>query len=112
MVYFIRESEIKQNMVKFIKAEFDILYPEKTQGVNVGDYKGTTNANPVNDIQTEISLPTERKTISFLKPKDDRTYGERVDDCLRLDTGGAVKRFGKTQSRMVEATAQLGAISP
>ncbi len=51
-------------MVKYIKAEFDILHFEKH--ASTADYKGTTNANPVNDIQTKISLPTYYKYL--LKP--------------------------------------------
>ncbi len=49
------------------------------------NYKGTTNANPVNDIQTKIQASTERDTF-LLKPKDDRTYGERVDDRLEAES--------------------------
>ncbi len=49
-------------MGEIIKAEFDICTSKNTRGQRV-DYKGTTNANPVNDIHRL----TERKTTSFLK---------------------------------------------
>ncbi len=70
--------------------------------------QGTTNANPVNDIQQKCK--PDRTNIFFYKPKDDRTYGERVDDRWRLDTGA--KQFGKTQSRWWKQRYNLGAISP
>ncbi len=48
--------ERKYKHGEIIKAEFDTFgIRKKTQGVNGWDYKGTTNANPVNDIQTKIS---------------------------------------------------------
>ncbi len=50
---------------EIIKAEFDIFALRKTQGGQRVDYKGTTNANPVNDIQTKYQPDHERKTISF-----------------------------------------------
>ncbi len=78
---------------EIIKAEFDIFaLQRKTQRVNRWT-KGTTNANPVNDIQTKISSLTKTKDNIFLKPKDNRTYGERVVTVLELDTGA--KRFGR-----------------
>ncbi len=51
MVY--REKEIAKHG-ESIKAEFDIfaLRKEKHKG-STGELKGTTNANPVNDIQTK-----------------------------------------------------------
>ncbi len=42
-------------MVKL--AEFDLCTSKNTRG---RDYKGATNANPVNDIQTKIIAPTEQ----------------------------------------------------
>ncbi len=41
--------------------------------------------------------PNERQYLSETE-KDDRTYGERVDDRLKLDTGGA-KAIRKTCSQ-------------
>ncbi len=59
------------------------------------DYKGTTNANPVN-IQTKNIKPDN----IFLKPKDDRTCGERwMTVCVGYR---GAKATGKTQSRSVE----------
>ncbi len=46
------------------------------------------------------------KDNTFLKPKDDRTYGERVDD--RLEVGyRELKRFGKDAAKMVEVTVAI-----
>ncbi len=59
--------------------EFDIFALRTSKGVNGVDYKGTANAGQINDIQANRSL-TERRHNIFLKPKDDRTYGERVLD--------------------------------
>ncbi len=42
----------------------------------------------------------------MLKPKDDRTYGERVDD--RLEAGYRNKRFRKNAVKMVEAGTTWG----
>ncbi len=92
-----------------IKAEFDIsLHFRKYKGQRV-DYKGTTNANPVSKHSNKsIRSLTERRTTLFLKPKDDRTYGERVDD--RLEAGyRELKRFRKDAVKIVETTVQLGA---
>ncbi len=44
-----------------------------------------------------IKKPDRTKDNIFLKPKDDRTYGERVDDRLELDTESKSGR--KTRSR-------------
>ncbi len=70
MDYGIYESESAKQL-KLFKAEFDIFCTEKHKG-STRDYKGTTNANPVNDIQTEISLRLNEDN-DLSKPKDDRT---------------------------------------
>ncbi len=72
-------------MVKLLKKAPPISCTE-TMAIT-GDHKGTTNANPVNDIQTKISSLTERKTISFLNRKMTERMYERVDDRLEADTG-------------------------
>ncbi len=73
--------------------------------VNAG-LQGTTNANLVNDIQTKYRSHRTKDNI-FLKPKDDRTYGERRPflEADRVADLGRRKQDG-------EATVQLGAISP
>ncbi len=76
-------------MVKLLK-QSSILALRKTQGVNGGLAKGTTNANPVNDIQTKISLPTDRKTISFLEPK---ATTERMASGTEAGYRGELKGF-------------------
>ncbi len=52
------------------------------------DYKDTTNANPVNDIQTKIAKPDGTKDI-FLKPKVTERMASGWMTVWRLDTGGA-----------------------
>ncbi len=71
------------------------------------DYKGTTNANPVNDIQTRISSLTERKGNIFLKPKMTERMASGWMTVWRLDTG-ELKRFGKAQSRWWKQRYNLG----
>ncbi len=87
MVYYTWcEKEIAKHG-EIIKAEFRyLLHFEKHKGQRV-DYKGTTNANPVNDIQTKYQAWVGRKTISFwTNRKIDRTYDERVDDRLEAES--------------------------
>ncbi len=68
------------------------------------DYKGTTKRNWSTTFKQKYRL-TERRHI-FLKPKDDRTYGERVDD--RLEAGYRGAQRWKDAVKMVEATYKLG----
>ncbi len=89
-------------MVKLLKAEFDICIFEKHKGVNGWTTKAQ-RTRTVNDIQTKISNLTKTKDNIFLKPKDDRTYGERVDDRWRLNYRGA-KAIRKDAVKMVETT--------
>ncbi len=104
MVYY--TSEIAKH-VEIIKAESSISLHFETQ-VNGGP-KAQRNANPVNDIQTKITARTS--THILLKPKDDRTYGERVDDRLEADTGE--RSIRKDAVKMVQKQRyNLGAISP
>ncbi len=51
-------------MVKLLKQRSDIFALRKAQRVQRVDYKGTTNANPVNDVKQKISSLTERNNIS------------------------------------------------
>ncbi len=51
-------------MVKLLKQSSISLHFENTKEVN-GWTKGTTNANPVNDIQTNIKPDQDEGTISF-----------------------------------------------
>ncbi len=92
-------------MQKLLKQSSISLHFENTRGQRV-DYKGTTNANPVNDVQTKYQFrPNE--DIIFLKPKDDRTYGERWTTVWRLEGGGA-KAIRKDAVKMSRPTVQLG----
>ncbi len=60
------------------------------------DYKAQ-RTQTVNDIQTNIK-PDQTKDNIFLEPKDDRTYGERVDD--RLEAGYRAKAIRKDAVKM------------
>ncbi len=83
---------------------------EKHKGQQV-DYKGTTNANPVNDIQTKISSLTERKEpISFWNRRWPDIMASGWMTVWRLDT--RAKRFGRARSRWWKQRYNLGAISP
>ncbi len=76
------------------------------------DYKGTTNANPVNDIQTKYQAEADGAERQYLsrEQKDDRTYGERVDD--RLEAGYRnSKAIRKDAVKMAETTVQQGDIT-
>ncbi len=68
-------------MVKLLK-RFRYLYAEKHKGLQRHNER-----EPVNDIQTKNIKPIRTKDNIFLKPKDDRTYGERWMTVWRLDTG-------------------------
>ncbi len=95
-------------MVKFIKAELDIFNTSKHKW-STGDYKAQRTRTRSTTYRTKISLLRPNEDNIFLeKPKDDRTYGERVDD--RLEAG--LELIRKDAVKMVEATVQLGAISP
>ncbi len=73
-------------MGKSIKSRVRYLCTSKnTKGLEV-DYKGTTERRPGGVHSNKISSLIRTKNNIFLKPKDDRTYGERVDD--RLERSG------------------------
>ncbi len=95
-------------MVKLSKAEFDIFALRKTQGVNGWTATKAQRTRTRSTTFKQNIASTERK--HYLKPKDDRTYMSGWMNVWRLDTGEQAIR--KTQSKMVEATVQLGAISP
>ncbi len=81
---------------------------ENTININ-GDYKGNNETEPgQRHSNKKYRFPTERK-ISFLKPKDDRTYGERVDDRLEAGYRGA-KAIRKTV-KMRKRNANLNDIT-
>ncbi len=93
-------------MVKLLQKQSSISCTENTRstgGLQAHNERETRSTI----IQTKISGLTERKTIFLPKPKDDRTYGERVEDRFRL-TGELSKLILKDANKMVEATVQLG----
>ncbi len=76
------------------------------------DYKGTTERERSNDIQTKIWTDrTQRQYLSEAKMTE-RNMAKRVDDRLEAGYRG-LKRFGRNAVKMVEAAIfNLGAISP
>ncbi len=97
-------------MVKVLKPVRYLCTSKNTKGSTDWTTKGTTNANPVNDIQTKISKPDRTKDNISLKPKMTRRMASGWMTVWRLDTG--TKAIRKDAVKMVEATVQLGAISP
>ncbi len=75
-------------MVKLLK-QSSISLQLETQGQRA-DYKGTNEREPklTRYLQTKISVSDLRtKDNILLKPKDDRTYGERVDESFEAGCG-------------------------
>ncbi len=73
-------------MVKLLKTEFDIFALRKTLRSTGDCIKAQRTRTPVNDYLPNKNIKPDRtKDNIFLKPKDDRTYGERADD--RLEAG-------------------------
>ncbi len=92
---------------EIIKAEFDLCTSKNTRGQRV-DYKGNNEREPgQRHSNKNYHKPDRTKDNIFLKPKDDRTYGERVDECWRLDTG-ELKRFERRVSRWWKQRYNLG----
>ncbi len=93
-------------MVKLLSRVRYLCTSKNTRGQRV-DYKGQRTRTS-GQRHSNKKYPADRtKDNIFLKPKDDRTYGERVDDD-RLEAGyRELKRFGKTPVKMVETTSIL-----
>ncbi len=76
-------SYVKGNSkhVEMVKAESEVC--TKTQGVNGGLQRHNRTRTRSTTFKCKNIASDRTKDNIFLKPKDDRTYGERVDDRLR-----------------------------
>lgn len=93
-------------MVKLLKQSSISLHFEKHKGSTGGLQRH--NEREPGQRHSNKNIKAERtKDNIFLKPKDDRTYGERVEDRLEAGYRGT-KAVRKDAVKMVEATVQLG----
>ena len=93
-------------MVKLLKQSSISLHFEKHKG-STGGLQRHNEREPGQRHSNKNIKPDRTKDNIFLKPKDDRTYGERVDDRLEAGYRGT-KAIRKDAVKMVEATVQLG----
>ena len=93
-------------MVKLLKQSSISLHFEKHKG-STGGLQHHNEREPGQRHSNKNIKPDRTKDNIFLKPKDDRTYGERVEDRLEAGYRGA-KAIRKDAVKMVEATVQLG----
>ncbi len=94
-------------MVKLLKREFDIFALQKTQGVNRWTTKAQRTRTRSTTFKQNIN-PDRTKTISFTN----RKMTERGDGWMTVGGWIQNKAIRKDAVKMVEATVQLGAISP
>ena len=93
-------------MVKLLKQSSISLHFEKHKG-STGGLQRHNEREPGQRHSNKNIKPDRTKDNIFLKPKDGRTYGERVDDRLEAGYRGT-KAIRKDAVKMVEATVQLG----
>lgn len=93
-------------MVKLLKQSSISLHFEKYKG-STGGLQRHNEREPGQRHSNKNIKPDRTKDNIFLKPKDDRTYGERVEDRLEAGYRGT-KAIRKDAVKMVEATVQLG----
>lgn len=93
-------------MVKLLKQSSISLHFEKHKG-STGGLQRHNEREPGQRHSNKNIKPERTKDNIFLKSKDDRTYGERVDDRLEAGYRGT-KAVRKDAVKMVEATVQLG----
>ena len=93
-------------MVKLLKQSSISLHFEKHKG-STGGLQRHNEREPGQRHSNKNIKPDRTKDNIFLKPKDDRTYGERVEDRLEAGYRGT-KAIRKDAVKMVEATVQLG----
>lgn len=93
-------------MVKLLKQSSISLHFEKHKG-STGGLQRHNEREPGQRHSNKNIKPDRTKDNIFLKSKDDRTYGERVEDRLEAGYRGA-KAIRKDAVKMVEATVQLG----
>ncbi len=72
---------------------------ENTRGPTGGHYKGTTGTARSTTFKQNIQPDRGERHYLSTEPKDDRTYGERVDD--RLEAGYRAKAIRKDVVKMV-----------
>ena len=93
-------------MVKLLKQSSISLHFEKHKG-STGGLQRHNEREPGQRHSNKNIKPDRTKDNIFLKPKDDRTYGERVEERLEAGYRGT-KAVRKDAVKMVEATVQLG----
>lgn len=93
-------------MVKLLKQSSISLHFEKHKG-STGGLQRHNEREPGQRHSNKNIKPDRTKDNIFLKSKDDRTYGERVEDRLEAGYRGT-KAIRKDAVKMVEATVQLG----
>lgn len=93
-------------MVKLLKQSSISLHFEKHKG-STGGLQRHNEREPGQRHSNKNIKPDRTKDNIFLKSKDDRTYGERVEDRLEAGYRGT-KAVRKDAVKMVEATVQLG----
>ena len=93
-------------MVKLLKQSSISLHFEKHKG-STGGLQRHNEREPGQRHSNKNIKPDRTKDNIFLKPKDDRTYGERVEDRLEAGYRGT-KAVRKDAVKIVEATVQLG----
>lgn len=93
-------------MVKLLKQSSISLHFEKHKG-STGGLQRHNEREPGQRHSNKNIKPDRTKDNIFLKPKDGRTYGERVEDRLEAGYRGT-KAVRKDAVKMVEATVQLG----
>lgn len=93
-------------MVKLLKQSSISLHFEKHKG-STGGLQRHNEREPGQRHSNKNIKPDRTKDNIFLTPKDDRTYGERVEDRLEAGYRGT-KAVRKDAVKMVEATVQLG----
>ena len=92
--------------MKVLKQSSISLHFEKHKG-STGGLQRHNEREPGQRHSNKNIKPDRTKDNIFLKPKDDRTYGERVEDRLEAGYRGT-KAVLKDAVKMVEATVQLG----
>ena len=93
-------------MVKLLKQSSISLHFEKHKG-STGGLQRHNEREPGQRHSNKNIKPDRTRDNIFLKQKDDRTYGERVEDRLEAGYRGT-KAVRKDAVKMVEATVQLG----
>ncbi len=90
-------------MVKLLKQSRYLAISRKTRG-----QRWTTKAQRTRTrsmaFKTKYQASDRMKDNIFWKPKEDRTYGERVDDCLEAGYRGSLKRLERRSQDVANGT--------